>query len=134
MLLDTQTIIGYYTLYTNSLRDGSLTDYTVEIEGDLNKVDPLLALKVLNKQSDIDAKAELVDALCYQRNIAICYKGEVIKEFRSNTNDGSMRVVWFSDNPFAYKILVDFIFGLFLKKCVPCSQNSTEDKVNKKME
>ena len=95
-------------------------DVSIDIENDVNNLDPLVLLRFYEEEASLDTSVALTTQMIMNKHVTFKKGDEVILEF---TYTGGELGVKFAEKPFLLDMLLKMCYGIMIKKLTPPSND-----------
>jgi len=95
-------------------------DVSIEIEDDVNTLDPLVLLRFYEEEASLDTSVALTAQMIMNKHVVFKKAGEVVLEF---TYTGGELGAKFAEAPYLLDMLLKMCYGIMIKKLTPPSND-----------
>lgn len=95
-------------------------DVTIDIEDDVNNLDPLLLLRYYEQEASLDTSMAITAQMVMNKHITFKKKDTLLLEFTYTGGDLSTK---FTEAPYLLDMLLKMCYGIMIKKLTPPSED-----------
>lgn len=102
-----------------------LNDVTVDIQGDVNELSPLVMLRAYEQEPNLDNTMAIASEMVLNKEVIFRRGGKVVHSFRYNGGDLGDK---FTTAPFLLDLLLKLCYGILVKKLTPPLEDSETEE------
>ena len=95
-------------------------DVSIDIEDDVNSIDPLLLLRYYEQDASLDTSMAITTQMIMNKHVVFKKADTIIHEFTYTGGDLGAK---FTDKPYLLDMLLKMCYGIMIKKLTPPSDD-----------